>query len=420
MTRLSNRAATNSAPASMARSLASPAWILAVWIAMGAMAACGALCYAELASRFPEAGGSYVYLREAFGSRVAFLYGWKCFLVMDPGLTAALAVGMTGYVGYLVALPAWAPPLVAIATIVLLATANVLGLKLGAAVARLLTALKVGALAAIALWGFASGNGDWSHFVPFAARPEAAGPLPSALAGAFVAAFFSFGGWWSISKLGGEVRDPARTFPRAMIGGLAIVTLAYILTSAVFIYLVPISSVTSDDAFAAVAGEALFGRAGGTIFAGVVVVSVLGSLAAFVVSAPRVYYAMARDGLFPHAVARLHPRFGTPSRAIALQAVLASVVAALGTFDQILAFFIFVTVLFIGLTVAALFRFRRRAPEAPFLAPGFPATAIVFLALIAVLALMLLAGSPKQALVGAAVVALGIPVHALIKKNSRG
>ena len=405
-------------PASMAKALGAPLWVLVVWLVMFAMAVCGALCYGELASRFPEAGGGYVYLREAFGSRVAFLYGWKCFLVMDPGLTAALAVGIASYVGYLVPLPDHGAPLVAIATICLVAAANVVGLGFGATIAKWLTGLKIGALVAIAVWGFGAGRGSWDNFTPFAARPEGAEPLAGALAGALVAAFFSFGGWWDISKLAGEVRDPARTLPRALGLGLAAVTAAYILTSAVFVYLVPISSVTTGDAFAAQAGEALFGRAGATVFAAVVVVSVLGSLVAFVMAAPRVYYAMARDGLFPHALARVHPRFGTPARAIVLQATLAAVLAAVGRFDQIIAYFIFVTVLFIGLTVAAVYRLRGRGEAGSYLTPGYPVTPAIFIALVVVLALMLAARNPVEALVGAAIVALGLVVYEVRRRQT--
>jgi basic amino acid/polyamine antiporter, APA family len=275
-------------PADMAKSLGSPMWLLAVWLVMGAMALSGALCYGELAARFPEAGGGYVYLREAFGPRLAFLYGWNCFLVMDPGITAALAVGLASYTGYMAGLSALAVKLVGIAAILALAALNILGMSRMAWLMRWLTVSKLGVLALLVVWGFGMRLGDWSNFTPFVAQRAGSAPLAGALAGAMVAAFFSFGGWWDLSKVAGEVRDPARTLPRALSTGVAVVTLVYILTSAVFVYLVPIEQVVSGETFAAQAGDALFGASGGRVFSGVVIVSVLGSLAGVITTAPRV------------------------------------------------------------------------------------------------------------------------------------
>lgn len=399
-------------PAEMAKSLGSPFWLLVIWVVMGIMALSGALCYGELAARFPEAGGGYVYLREAYGPAPAFLYGWKCFFVMDPGLTAALAVGLASYAAYIIPLPPLAQKLAAIAAIFVLAAANILGVQLGARLMRWLTALKLGLLAFMVAWGFLLQLGDWSNFTPFIAQRVGSAPLMSALAGGMVAAFFSFGGWWDVSKLAGEVCEPGRILPRALAAGVTLVTLVYILTSAVFFYLVPLARVTSGETFAAQAGEALFGRAGGEIFAGIVVISVLASLAGFIMAAPRVYYAMARDGLFPRAAATLHPRFGTPSRAIMLQAALASLLVALGTFNQIIAYFIFVAVLFVAFTVAAVFVLRRkRVDEIAYQTPGYPVTPLIFLTLVALLLFLLAAHHPKQALLGAGVVALGWPAY---------
>ncbi len=407
-------------PAGMAKALGSPALVLAVWLLMGLMAVCGALCYGELAARYPLAGGGYVYLREAYGAPVAFLYGWMAFLVMDPGITAALAVGMAGYAAYGLALSPAAIKLVAVSAIILLAAVNVRGVKLGGWFIRWLTLLKLGLLLFILLWGFGLRLGDWGHFSPFVAQRAGSAPLFGALAGGLVAAFFSFGGWWDLSKLAGEVRDPERTLPRALAYGVVIVTLVYILTSAVFIYLVPLERVTSGETFAALAGEALFGRVGGQVFAGVVVVTVLGSLAALIMSAPRVYFAMARDHLFPAAAASVHPSFGTPARAIILQAALASVLVALGTFDQIVSYFIFVVVIFIALTVAALFVLRRKHPQwSGYRAPGYPFTPLIFLLLMTLLLFLLAANNPQQAILGVAVVALGLPFYYLVFQRRR-
>jgi APA family basic amino acid/polyamine antiporter len=407
-------------PAGMAKSLGSPVWLLIVWLLMGGMALCGALCYGELAARFPEAGGGYVYLREAYGRPVAFLYGWMALLVMDPGVTALLAVGMASYVGYIFALSPGSLKAVAIVSIFLVALINVRGVRLGSWLIRWLTLIKLGLLALVIIWGFGLRAGNWNNFTPLVAQRPGSQALLGALAGGILGAFFSFGGWWDLSKLAGEVRDPERTLPRALVYGVTILTVVYILTSAVFIYLVPLEQVTSGETFAAQAGEVLFGRLGGQVLSTIVIVAVAGSLVAVVMSAPRVYFAMARDGLFVPAAAALHPRYGTPARAIIIQALLASLLVLLGTFDRIMSYFVFVVVIFIALTVAALFVFRRRPLKAGvYRTPGYPLTPIIFLLLIALLLFLLGGHRPKESILGVAVVALGLPVYYLLFRRRK-
>ena len=405
----------------MAKQLGSPMWLLIVWLVMGGMALCGALCYGELSARFPEAGGGYVYLREAFGPALAFMYGWMAFLVMDPGLTAALAVGLATYAGYIIHLSPWATKLLAIATIIAIALINMRGVRLGGWFVRALMFLKLGLLAFVILWAVGFQLGHWSNFTPFVARHPNSPPLIGALAGGLVGAFFSFAGWWDLGKLAGEVKDPARTLPKALTLGVVVVTIVYVLTSLVFVYLVPLANVTSGETFAAQAGEVLFGRAGGTVFSLIVVVAVLGSLAAIVMSAPRVYFAMARDGLFIPQVAAIHPRFETPAFAIALQASLASVLVLAGTFNDIISYFVFVVIVFIALTIVALFKLRRSsiATSVGYLTPGYPVTPIVFLALIVIMLALLAGNNPKQAALGVAVVSLGLPFYLFVFRRKR-
>ena len=402
-------------PAGMAKSLGSPFWLLMVWLLMGGMALCGALCYGELAARFPEAGGGYIYLREAYGRPVAFLYGWMALLVMDPGLTAVLAVGLASYVGFIFQLSPVALKAVAIGAIVFVTLVNMRGVRLGGGMIRWLTIFKLGLIGMVIVVGFGLGAGNWSNFQPLMAQRTGSQPLLAALAAGIVGAFFSFGGWWDLTKLAGEVRDPEHTLPKALIYGVTILTAVYVLTSAAFMYLVPLELVTSGETFIAQAGEVLFGHLGARILSGIVIVAVLGSLAAVVMSAPRVYLAMARDGLFIPAAAAVHPRYGTPARAIVIQAALASLLVLLGSFDTILSYFVFVVVLFIGLTVAALFVLRRRSQHSTvYRTPGYPITPIIFLILLALLLFLLGMNRPEQAAQGVAVVALGLPVYYLL------
>lgn len=406
-------------PAGMAKSLGSPFWLFAVWLIVGAMTLSGALCYGELAARYPRSGGSYVYLQECFGPRAAFLYGWMCLLVLDPGLTAALATGLAGYAAYILHWPAAAIKIIAVVVILMVATVNTISTKMSAGFLRGLTWMKLGVLGLLSVWTFAFRVGHWENFLPFVAQRSGSLPLVPALGGAMVGAFFSFGGWWDVTKISGEVRDPEKTMPRALLLGVLIVTSVYILVSCVFLYLIPLQNVTSDETFVAQAGEVLFGPLGGKILALVVVLCVLGSLAAFMMCAPRVYQAMAADKLFLPAVAQSHRRFGTPARAIAIQAAIASLLVVLGNFQQIIAYFIFVAVSFLGLTVAGLFVARERVRETSgrLRTPGYPFTPTAFLALVLLLLVLLAVRSPREAGLGCAAVLAGLPVYKLMRRR---
>jgi APA family basic amino acid/polyamine antiporter len=423
-------------PASMAKSLGSPFWLLVVWLIVGAMTLSGALCYGELAGRFPRSGGLYIYLQEIYGRRIAFLYGWMCLLVLDPGLTAALATGIAGYAAYIFHWSALTIKLAAAAMIWTLCLTNILSIRVSAGFLRWITWLKLVVLALLTIWAVVFRLGAWSNFVPFIDRRPGSLPMLPALAAAMVGAFFSFGGWWDVSKIAGEVRDPGRVLPRALLYGVLTVTGVYILVSLVFWYVVPLDQVTSDVTFVAQAGDKLFGPAGGIIFAAIVMLCVLGGLAAFMMSAPRVYYAMAQDGLFLRSVAKLHRQFNTPANAILIQGIIACVLVGVGTFQQIISYIIFAAVGFIGLAAAGLFVLRRgdrasgssvviaseaMAPEvlAPvILAPGYPFTPLAFLLLIVILLVLIGVKSPREAVFGALVIATGLPVYELFRRRS--
>lgn len=376
---------------------------------MGAMTLSGALCYAELAARFPEAGGSYVYLREIYGKVWAFLYGWMVLLVLDPGLTAIFGVGLASYAGYLIDLSPVAKIILAITVVVSVGLLNIFGARISANFLKILTVLKVGTLLFIIAYGFLGGFGDWNNFQPFYQIPTDGF---GAFAGGIVGAFFAFAGWWEVTRIAGEIENPRKNVPRALIIGVIILTLIYILTSAVFFYLVPLAAVTSDETFAAQAGEALFGKVGGIVFASIVVVSILGTLIAYLMAAPRVYYAMAQDKLFFKSFGEIHPRFKTPHRATLIQIFLAVILILSGNFEQIVSYFFFVVVLFIALTVAGLFKIHKLEFDG-YKAALYPFTPLFFLLITAMVLLMIAMRNPLQSVSGVIVVSAGIPVYHL-------
>lgn len=401
-------------PAGMARTVGSPFWLLLIWLAVGFMTLCGALCYAELAARLPHAGGSYVYLREAYGNGTAFLYGWMVLLVLDPGLSALFAVGLASYAGYLWPLSPAGARMLAIGAVLTIGLVTVLGTRAGTAFIRVLTALKIGTLAFIVIFGFASGRGEVDNLRPFFTIPRDAF---AALAGGVVGAFFAFAGWWEVTRMAGELRDPQRNVPRMLVLGILALTIIYLLTTAVFLYLVPVESATNDEAFAALAGEALFGPAGGAILASIVVVSVLGTLFAYFTVSPRVYFAMAQDRLFFRSFGEPHARFGTLHRAVLIQIVLACVLILTGTFEQILSYFFFIVILFIALTVSGMFVLRRR-PFTGYRTPLYPVTPIMFLLMSAIVLLVVGTRNPFETLVGTGLVLLGVPVYLVVFKRN--
>ena len=389
-------------PAAMAKSLGSPLLLGAVWCGMALVAICGALCYSELAVRFPHAGGEYVYLREGYGGRVAFLYGWMSAAVIDPGLAAALSVGAVPYVQSVVTIsPRFASFLPAV-ILVCLGVINYAGTRLSSRAMATANLLKIAVLFALVAWAFVSGHASTTNLLPLATRRPGSEALFGAIAGATVNAFFSFGGWWEAGKLAGEVREPKRTLPLAFTLGVLLVTAVYLLVSFAFLAVVPLENIVSNTAFVAQFGQALFGAAGGKILSACVLLSVAGGLLALTMAAPRVYYAMAKDGAFFSVFGRLHPRFGTPANAVLLQMCGALLVLCFGAFDRILAYIIFSAICFLGLSAASLFWLKE-----PVRRWWYPIAPIVFLVGMGVIALLILMHDPLPALIGVAVVLCG-------------
>jgi APA family basic amino acid/polyamine antiporter len=412
-------------PSQVAAAVPSPGWMLAVWALGGAVTLAGALTFAELGAAMPRAGGVYVWLSEAYGSLVGFLYGWAYFLVVATGAIAALAIVFAEYLGFFVPLGPVGTKLVALAALVALAGVNVVGVRAAALVAGGLTVLKLAALGgicvlAIAFGGGAHGEGTWSG----------AAPGTSALGAAMIGVLWSYGGWQHASFAAGEARRPDRDVPLGMIAGSAIVTLAYVLCNVAYLRLLPVRAIVSSRHFASDAAEAVIGRAGGSLVAAAIALSALGTAGLYTLTTPRLYWAMAERGLFFRGVADLHPKWRTPVRSILLQTAWAAVlVLAWGTFEQLVSYVLFVDWIFFGLTGAAVFVLRARKGAADRLAgrecrratctpadrsyrvPGYPLVPAAFVAVSAWFVAETLAGQPQQALAGGALLALGVPVY---------
>ena len=406
-------------PAAMARSLGSPALLASVWCGMALITLAGALCFTELAIRNPHDGGEYVYLRRGFGPRVAFLYGWMAAIVMYPGVAAALCVGTVPYIQALFPVPVAIAKALPALILLSLGALNYFGTRLSSGVMTALNWLKVPVLAALVGWAFLSGHATIANIGSLSTRRPGSDPLIDAIAGATISAFFCFGGWWEAGKIAGEVRNPSRNLAVAFSGGVLIVTAIYLLLSFAFVAVVPMQQIQSNTAFVALFGQALFGAAGGRVLSLCVVLCVLGGLMVLSMAVPRVTYALARGEAGPTttgplaALARLHPRFGSPANAVLLQTGMALLVLMLGAFDRILAFIIFSAVVFLALTVATLFR-----TITPVRRWWYPLAPIVFITGSGVLAVMLLMHNPVSALLGAGVVLCGLPVRWLLTRRN--
>jgi APA family basic amino acid/polyamine antiporter len=405
-------------PAQLVGALASPALTLGLWIGCAALVLAGALTFGELASRDPRGGGLYVYLRRGSGERAAFLYGWLSLLVMDPGVLAALVLGVAPYVSAMWPPAAGHERAVALGILWALALANLAGLRPSSRILNGLTAFKVLLLAAFVAGAFAVGAGTWSHFSPFFARRAGAPPLSEALGLGVIGAFYSFGGFWEASRVAGEVRDPERVLPRALALGVCAVTAVYLLTTVSFLYLVAPGQAATASEFAQRAGEALLGPGGPPALGAVVVLSVVASAMALLLMAPRLYLAMSRDGLFPSWLARPTRRTGAPARATVLLAAIASIDVLSGSFSQVVALFLCPTLLFVALAAAALFVVRRRDSAVPaFRVPGFPATPALFIVFLLAVVVLAAVARPIPALAGFGLVLLGLPAHELLARK---
>ena len=410
------------------------AWgMIGVWLLGGAIAFAGAMAYAELAALRPQAGGEYVYLREAFGSLAAFLTGWTSFVAGFSGAIAASAVGFAAYLGRFLPAAADTRPLaeaalgplrlsvtpqalVAIALIVLLTLVHVRGVGPGRVVQNLLAASKVTFLILLVLIGFGWGDGSWENF---------AAPQTVATGGwllALVPVMFSYAGWNAASYVAEEIRDPEKFLPRSLAMGTGAVVLLYLVLNVLYVYSIPVADLAAlKVSVMDVIAERLFGQRAGDLLAVMTAISIAASVSAMIIAGPRVYFAMARDGVFPRHAAVIHPAYGTPSNSILAQSAWSVLLVLSGSFDQLITYTGFSVVLFSGIAGVALFVLRRRHPDErrPFRAWGYPVMPGLFVLASAMIVGNAIWRAPGPSAAGVGIILAGLPLYWYLRRGTR-
>ncbi len=420
-----------------------PLLFLSVWGIGMVITLLACFAFAEMGAMFPDAGGQYVFLREAYGEFVAFLYGWMIFTVSNGGTIAALATGFSLYLGavfpalasdhvvlalgkftvhgHVITMSLTRGHLVAVAAIVVQTVTNIFGVRVGAMLQNIATWIKFAAIAGFVLLGIAVGKGSWGHYTT--SLPATAGS-PSLLAGlgiALIAVFWALDGWVYITWVAGEVKDPQRNLPRSLVSGLLLVGFIYLTINAVYVYALPMTEIGATETVAQSAAVAMFSSSVGRWLALMIAVSCFGAMAACVLSGARVYYAMAEDGVFFRALARVHPRWRTPAWSLLIQGTWSSVLVLVLDYADLFTYVMFMMVLSYVLTVAALFVLRRKMPDAPrpYRCAGYPWLPGLYVAFGSVWALNALWVERKDALIGIGIVLLGAPFYWYWRRRKR-
>jgi APA family basic amino acid/polyamine antiporter len=410
-------------PSETARELPTSEWVLIVWALGGVVAFAGALTYAELGALMPDAGGAYVYIRESFGKLPAFLYGWMSLLLIASGALAAVAMGFAGYVERFVALGALGGRIgVAIAAIVALSLINYLGIKPGAVVQNVMTVAKIAALGILILGGFAL----WTTLAgppPVANAPAPRASLVAGIGAAFVPVLFTIGGWQQMNMVAGEIKDPGRNIPRALAVGIAIVVVCYLGANAAYLHALGRDGLAASTAVAADTATRMFGTAGATFISIAAMVSIFGFVNVTILANSRIVYAMARDGLFLEAAARVHPRYGSPHVAIGVMAgwSIALILLTHGDVGTLLSGVVFADWIFFGLGAASVFVLRRSMPDAPrpYRTLGYPVVPAFFVLAAVAGIVSSFYKSLGMSLLGSALLLAGVAVYQLTRRASR-
>jgi len=406
-------------PAGVAGTLGVPGPVIVAWVLGGVVALAGALAIAELAAALPRSGGVFTFLLEAFGPLPAFLFGWSELTVIRASALGAIATIFAEYLGYFLHFDPPTVRRVAAAAIVVIGCLNYAGVRAASAVMNVVTVAKFAAVALLGLLAFTASEGSAAHFTPLWT-----GGLPlSLIATALVPIMWTYDGWADLAFLGGEVRDPGRTLPRALILGTAAIVAVYLLLNAAYIYLVPLPEMAASKLVAATAAERipLLGGAGGAVVSALVMVSCFGTLNGSMMTGPRIFFAMADRGLFFPAIARVSPRFQSPSVAIGLATALGVVYVLFNDFQQLADKFVLGIWPFYALAVAGVYVLRRTRPglPRPYRTLGYPVTPAIFLVASVGMVANALATDPVNTGVTFAIVLAGVPVYAVWKVRGK-
>jgi APA family basic amino acid/polyamine antiporter len=433
-------------PSDVASALPSPIWFFFAWIAGGVVSMMAGLAFGELGAMFPEAGGQYVYLREAFGDFFAFQYGWLMFVAGSSGGIASIAVGTARFLGK--AVPALASDhvlftvpgftlhltsrtwhfttgdLIASSSILLLTFINVRGLRPAVLFQNASTWLKYAAFAALLIFGFAIGKGSWSHFAAndWTAPLHTATfyPFMSALGVAFIAVFWTYDGWVYVSWAAGEIKGPERSIPRSLVIGIAIVMALYLAMCAVYVYALPLSQIAKETTLAEAAATHLFSPAIGVWLSLLIALSAAGGTSSCILAGARISYAMGRDALFFKSMGDVHPRYRTPHVSLIAQGVWSATIALTGTYDQLFTYTMFGMVLSYVACVIALFVLRRTRPNLarPYRCFGYPWLPGLYVLLIGGWIVNTIVERPSEAYSCLAVMAIGVPGYLYWKRRA--
>jgi APA family basic amino acid/polyamine antiporter len=413
----------------MSQAVGSPHWMLLAWVAAGILSFAGALVYAEIGTLFPRAGGEYVYIREAYGDLMGFLYGWMRFWVASPGSIAAYAVGGATFLGAanIPGVNACRTPL-AVALILIFTALNCLSVRFGGRLQSLVTSLKITIILGLTMAIFIfSPAGNWGHLA--VSGPAGAWPGFASFGTAMLAALWAYDGWNNMPMVAGEIQNPQRSIPMALIIGVGGVMLIYTLTNIAYVYALPFGELLSANSklhpdglpAATKAASPFLGPAGTVLLSLAFFISATGALNGSILTSSRIPYAMAREKMMPRFLAAVHPGTHVPVRSVLIQGGWASVLAVSGTFDQLTDYVVFAGWVFYALASISLIIFRIRMPEAPrgYRVPLYPLLPILF----AVVAVALLANtlmtSPRESLTGLAFIASGVPVFLWMRRRDR-
>ena len=418
-------------PQKIAMTLGDVGWIITVWVFGGLLSLAGALTTAEIAGMIPAAGGQYVYFREIYNEFIAFLYGWTCFIVYQSGSIAAIAVAFAKYLGFFfpalgassislgfITIPEAGIKLVAVGAILSVMAVNYFGVQFGGMVQQLFTYLKVLAIAGIVFCCFVFGKHSASVYTPFFGSFHG-GSLLSAFGIALVAVLWAYDGWNSVTYLAGEVKNPQRNIPLALVGGTVVIIIIYVVTNLAYMYVLPLDAIAGSKLVAADAISQFFGHNGGALIAVAVMISTFGTTNATTLTTARVYFAMAKDKLFFKRIAEVHPKYKTPHVSLLVQGVWSSILTLTGTYDQLFTYVIFASWLFYAIGTYGIFVLRKKRPDAPrpYRTIGYPFVPAAFVIVAAWFVLNTIVTDPRDSLFGLALVLLGVPAYLYWRKK---